>query len=152
MSRTASKAVGSCARSQIVLVRLPLLGRGYRHGLAPAQHPRSTPRPRVPSSARPHSCGPSPQLPRHGHGALACERAAPRRDRGLGRSLNTPGDRIGPPMPCDAPTCLLPGSRLNERSKGWAHVPQERLAPSLRDAHHMLLAMPSGMRQAWRAF
>jgi hypothetical protein len=83
-----------------------------------------------------------------GHGAWACESANDGRHRVRGRALNAQVDRSGQQLPCEALARLLPGQGMKERSKRLAHMPKQGCAAPCGDEHHVIRAIPPGMRQA----
>ena len=57
-------------------------------------------------------------------------------------------DMIGEQVPFDDPTLFLPSQIVKNLSEHLSYLSVDRLAAILGNEHDMILAIPSGMRQA----
>jgi hypothetical protein len=93
---------------------------------------------------------PTTTLPCKGHRAFPFEEADHRGHRVRGWKLDTPLDMIQHHVTFNDAAVLLPSHCVEDRSKSFAHGPKPHLASPFGHKHHLILALPSRMRQALR--
>jgi len=95
---------------------------------------------------------PSGTLSRDGHSTLVLEIPKPRRHRLLRRYLDAEVHVIRQQMTCNNPAFLLSSPLVKDRSACLTKVPTQGCTPPFGDEDDVILAMPSGMRQALLGF
>ena len=88
------------------------------------------------------------ELPGTCNGALALQEPEPLRHGILGRNGDTHMDLLGHDMARDDLTLFLAGQCVEDRAQRLPDLPLQLLPPSLGNKDDVILAIPSGMRQA----